>query len=166
MRLVGAFLVFAAISALGWFRAAAKRRRPQTLLAMADALDVLRIQTCVNLLPMPDALHCAAEEGTSLIKDFYQKLSVQAGNTVPFHNIWENALAEIADLDADDLQSLKWLGARLGCISTEVQCVAMERCISELRKKAEDCAADAKAEGQLSKRLGLACGALLALTLF
>lgn len=164
-RLIGAVLLFLASVSLGWIRASARLRRPRLLFSLADALDVLKTETCLHLLPMPEALRCAARATVSA-EPFFHRLYEHTGQSESFETIWSSALSELTDLDAGDLLCLRRLGERLGRVDIETQRTAIESCVSELRERAGESAREAKTSGRLSKCTGFAFGTLLAITLY
>ena len=163
-RLYGVVLMSIASLWLGVTQAITLRRRPKTLIALADALDVLKSDTCIRMLPMPDALrNAAAVSGTA--QPFFRMLIAQLNDHAPFSDAWARSMGCLTALSADDRRAFQALGARLGRYDTSTQAEAIEQCADALRAFAARAAEQAKTGAKLSVGLCLAGGLLFAVIL-
>lgn len=163
-RLYGMVLMLLASLWLGVTQAVSMRRRPKTLVALADALDVLKSDTCVRMLPMPDALrNAAAVSGTA--QPFFRMLIAQLNDHAPFSDAWTQSMGCLSALSADDRRALHALGARLGRYDTSTQAEAIEQCVNTLRTLALRADEQAKTGAKLSVGLCLAGGLMFAVIL-
>ena len=163
-RLYGVVLMSIASLWLGVTQAVSMRRRPKTLIALADALDVLKSDTCIRMLPMPDALrNAAAVSGKA--QPFFRMLIAQLNDHVPLSDAWTHSLGCLSELSADDRRAFQALGARLGRYDTSTQAEAIEQCVNTLRMLALRADEQAKTGAKLSVGLCLAGGLLFAVIL-
>ncbi len=164
IRLYGALIMILASLWLGISQAAAMRRRPGVLTALADALDVLKSDTCVRLLPMPEALR-NAEELSGAARPFFAFLTELSERHASLSDAWDRAADALKTLSAEDRMALRALGARLGRYDVQTQAEAIEQCVDALRVHAARAAEQAASGGKLSVGLCLAGGLLLAVIL-
>ena len=97
IKFIGCIVVIAASLWIGMLRAAELRRRPMVLIVLANALDKLKCDSCIRLMPMPDALRNASES-SDLVRSFFLNVYNHFNSAVSFRAIWNQAVEVVADI--------------------------------------------------------------------
>lgn len=165
MRLIGCVLLVLSVGWMGALYASALKRRPRTLLALADSLAVLQNEICTRLAPLSYALERAAAV-SDLTSQYYFCLITGLESQLSFPELWASAVRCVPSLRPEDRQALFPLGMQLGRYDAETQSETLSCCIQTLRSHAAGCRESVRSGARLSVGLGFAGGLLLAVTFY
>ena len=167
-RLVGILLLAAGPVALGLLAAEGLKRRVHLLEELLRAVERMKGELTLRLLPMPELFSCMERAGTPPVSDFFRRCAAglaQLGEKT-LDQIWRQALAEtLPELEGEAREAMVSLGGMLGQYREQEQLAALERAAAELERALEQARYEARTRGRLDRTLGLAAGGFLAIVL-
>ncbi len=118
IRALGAAMVLAATSGIGWRIAGSYRRRPAQLRALAQSVRLLKAEVEYSVMPLPQALKHVATRADRAVADLYRLAGEALSNVdVTVANAFRigiDACAPRSALRSEDFDVMRELGATLG----------------------------------------------------
>ena len=171
LKLIGAGMTLAACGSIGVTWARVYEKRPQQLVAIEGALQLLETEILYGATPLPEAMAQVAlkcdPEIAGLFRNTALELRKMAGITAS--EAWEAAVQDFfpgTALNKQDLQILKRFGAPLGASDKEDQAKHIELTKSQLKLAAQQAELLSRKHALVYKYLGFLGGLLLVLILY
>lgn len=167
MRLMGAVLVAAGGSLLGFQAAAGLRSRVRALVEMSEGLALLERELELNAPPLSRLLERGAARSQGPAKALFQGClqGLAHLDREDFSALWRRLVSGCAALGAEGQAVLNPLGDTLGRYDVERQreaLAAARRRLEELSARLEE---DSRRQGRVYQALGLSGGAFLVILL-
>lgn len=135
IRFLGAGLILSACTFFAVSKTKAMRNRIQTLLALIDALHIIRSEITTNLTPISEILNqLETHKNTSVCRLFSTVNRSISREGIPyFGKCWSSGVEQCCtELTFQERDALCALGNVLGKYSAEEECAAIDRCIATL----------------------------------
>lgn len=170
LKILGALLIICGTGAWGAGSVLRMRNRVSSLKALAESMEMLRDEVCVNLTPLCDVMELLGKCASKPAADFYKNVS--AGLTkiadIGFFGVWMEALdkSEGVIFGEAERDVLIRLGAGLGKYDAESQgrvIANAKRSLEKIESKAE---AEKETNSKLHAFLGVAAGMMAVVVLF
>ena len=168
LRLLGAVLLAAGPSVIGFHAAARLARRPRLLRELIAALEQMEREITFRLTPLPELFTRLSREYGGPVGRLFSNCSDEMDTLgqQSLSQIWRQALAEAGlDLDGRGLRAMEDLGAVLGRYDEEGLRAALDRANAELSAAAEQAEREWEQKGRMDQVLGLTAGAFLVILL-
>ena len=116
MRIIGALLVIASTTAMGFSVAAAQKKEEHALMQLIRALEFMSCELQFRMPALPDLCASTALQVNDPIKDFFLKAQekLQQHATPEVSSCFRLAMAEVSKLPDTVLRNLGLLGKRMG----------------------------------------------------
>lgn len=171
MKMIGAVLVMAASTVMGWLYSLLLKKRLKILSNLIQCFQWLETEVGYAAVPLAEAfgrIGGRVEEETRLIfSGFTAELSGAQGLTAD--EAWQRSLAKCQDrlaLLGEDWALLEDFGRTLGSTDREHQLNAIRQTLDKLKLQADAAAANRKKNERLYRYLGMAGGALIVLLFY
>lgn len=167
MHLLGALLLVAATSYMGFARAMEVRKKPTFLRMIARALTLLKHEIVAKSSELPNAVshvsvHCGDE-----IRPFFYSVSSKLENAKgSFAEIWIEETYSLPGLNKQEMELLAQLGFHLGKYDAASQKNALDQCIDSFHSLADEASRNARQYSRLYAGIGLTIGSMLAVALY
>lgn len=138
MKLIGAIMLTAAASVMGFFKARDLKAASQALREMISLLELMRNEIFTRRTPLRQLFSCSSMPRYQYINSFIGSLEAGLASlgSRSFAQIWcECAEKELALLDKSGRQAVKDLGSSIGKYDAELQAACIDRCMSELNSE-------------------------------
>ena len=167
MRLLGAILLVAATSYMGFARAVEVRRKPAYLRMIAGALTLLKHEIVAKSSDLPNAVSHVSVHCADRIRPFFYSVSSKIENAYgSFAEVWAEEVSGLSGLNKQEMDLLEQLGLHLGKYDAESQKNALDQCIDSFLSLADEASCDARRYGRLYAGIGLTIGSMLAVALY
>ncbi|WDL97018.1 hypothetical protein [Alicyclobacillus sp. ALC3] len=118
IRALGAAMVLAATSGIGWRIAGSYRRRPAHLRALAQSVRLLQAEVEYSVMPLPEALRHVAMRADRTVAELYRLAGEALANVdvtvADAFRIGIDACTPRSALRSEDFDVMRELGATLG----------------------------------------------------
>ena len=168
MRLLGALLLTAAASVMGFFKARAHKASAQSLKEIISLLELMRNAICTRRTPIKQIFSCSNLPDYRYMNSFISSLETELSNlgSKNFTQICcENAEKTLQMLSKSSKQALKALGSSIGKYDAELQAASIDRCISELNDEYKKLNEGLKNNEKMYSGLGTGIGLIAAIIL-
>ena len=168
MKLIGAILLTAAASAIGFFKARDLKASSQALREMISLLELMRNEIFTRRTPLKQLFSCANMPDYQYISGFVNCLEAELSSlgSKSFAQIWcECAEKELVLLGKNSRQAVKDVGSSIGKYDAELQAASIDRCISELNNEYEKLNEGLKNNEKMYIGLGTGIGLVFAIIL-
>lgn len=162
---IGAILIIASCSLVGYSIAAAYRQEEKSLHQLIGALDYMACELQYRMTPLPDLCRQVAIEKKGNIGALLEELAIQLEGRL--HSDVEScmriSLQKVQHLPAKTREALEILGQSLGRFDLEGQLKGLESVRSHCRREAEKLAIGKENRLRSYQTLGICAGAALAI---
>lgn len=168
MRIIGALLLTAAASAMGYFKAKELKSQARTLHETISLLELVRNEICTRRTPLKQVFNCTALPDYKYIYEFIKSVQSQLTElgSRSFAQIWCECVEDrLSPLSESNRQALKNIGSSLGKYDAELQATSIDRCISELTAEYKSLNAGLKSNEKMYIGLGTGIGLIFAIIL-
>lgn len=168
MKLLGAVLLTAAASVMGFFKARELKVSSQSLREIISLLELMRNEICTRRTPIKQIFSCSNLPDYRYMNSFISSLETELSSlgSKSFTQIWcENAEKTLQMLSKSSRQALKDLGSSIGKYDAELQAASIDRCISELSSEYEKLNEGLKNNEKMYIGLGTGIGLIAAIIL-
>ena len=138
MKLIGAIMLTAAASVMGFFKARDLKAALQALREMISLLELMRNEIFTRRTPIKQIFSCSNLPDYRYMNSFISSLETELSSlgSKSFTQIWcENAEKTLQMLSKSSKQALKALGSSIGKYDAELQAACIDRCMSELNSE-------------------------------
>ena len=160
IRIIGAGLVFAALSVLGASMSSGLKAKEKRLYLCLKMLDDISSMIRWNALTVTEISQRLCESGSYESLGFTDKLCEKLRQGGSFPAAWKGAVSEAAVLGEDEKARLIELGEILGSADIEGQLSSLGLIQSELRKMHDEQAEKYRTKGRLYRTVGVTIGAM------
>ncbi len=167
MKLLGMFLICTASLAAACGIGKTRGERIRSLRAFCRMLELMEGELTTKLSPLPDLVMALENKSSGTAKVFLEALGsrlVALGQN-SFAQLWTDSLRQSADLEKEDLETLRHLGGILGQYELERQVEAIRQCRERLRQSAERLALDHRQKNRTACGVALLSAAMLCIVL-
>ena len=168
MKLIGAIMLTAAASVMGFFKARDLKAALQALREMISLLELMRNEICTRRTPIKQIFSCSNLSDYRYMNSFISSLETELSSlgSKSFTQIWcENAEKTLQMLSKSSKQALKALGSSIGKYDAELQAASIDRCINELSSEYEKLNAGLRDNEKMYIGLGTGIGLIAAIIL-
>ena len=168
MRIIGALLLAAAASAMGYFKAKELKSQARTLNETISLLELVRNEICTRRTPLKQVFNSSALPDYKYIYEFVKSVQSQLAElgSKSFAQIWCECVEDrLSPLSERNRQALKNIGSSLGKYDAELQAASIDRCISELMAEYKSMNAGLKSNEKMYIGLGTGIGLIFAIIL-
>lgn len=143
------------------------RNRVYAVRSLAESMDLMRDEICVNLTPVKDVLKIMADTAGRPACEFYRDVYSHLDKlpNIGFFGVWMQALDESV-FDNDERDVLIRLGAGLGKYDFESQGRIINTAKKSLKRIEEKAEAERAVNSKLHAFLGVAAGMVAVVVLF
>ncbi len=168
MKLLGAVMLAAAASVMGFYKARELKVSQQTLREILSLLELMRNEICTRRTPLKQLFSCSNLPDYRYINGFINELEAELPSlgSKTFAQIWcESAEKTLQMLTKSSRQALKDLGSSIGKYDAVLQAASIDRCISELNGEYEKLNEGLKNNEKMYIGLGTGIGLIFAIIL-
>ena len=160
MRILGAGLIFTALSLLGMGFSSSLKAKEKRLYLMTKMLDDISSMIRWNALTVSDISERLYKSGSYEKLGFLCKLWEKLEEGVSFPLAWKEAVSGAAVLDEDEKTKLCELGQVLGSADIEGQLSSIALIQTEIGKMHDEQAEKYRTKGRLYRTVGVTVGAM------
>ena len=152
VKIIGAMMIICGTAAWGIGSVAKMKNRVATINSLADSLEVMKDEICINLTPLPKVMEIVGKVSGKPAAQFYRKVASKTSD-IPqygFFGIWMQALDEGGlTLGNEERDVLIRLGSGLG----KYDCDSQGRIITSAKKSLERIGERAEREKNANSKL-------------
>ena len=165
IKWIGAFLVIAGCSSVGFAMAAAYKREEWALRSLIGALDYMACELQFRLTPLPQLCRQAGQECRGSVGQVLQDLARELENQISpdAPSCMYAALSHFPNLPGETEKALRLLGSSLGRFDLEGQMQGLEQVRSHCRQALEQMSNGREQRVRGYQTLGICAGAALAI---
>ena len=162
---IGAILVVAACTLVGYSMAASYRMEERILHQLIGALDYMACELQYRMTPLPELCRQAGKEKQGIIGKVFTELAgqLESGIQPDVDQCMHHALNAAQNLPGKSREALELLGKSLGRFDIDGQLKGLESVRSFCRREAEKLAVGKDNRLRSYKTLGICAGAALAI---
>lgn len=168
MKLIGAVLLTAAASIMGFFKARELRASSQALREIISLLELMRNEICTRRTPIKQLFLYPNMPDYRYIKVLLNGIEAELPSlgSKSFAQIWyENTEKSLQMLSKSSRQAVKDLGSTIGKYDAELQATSIDRCIYELNDEYAKLNDGLKSNEKMYIGLGTGIGLIFAIVL-
>ncbi len=171
VKTIGAAMILAAGGSMGFIWARVYEKRPQQLVSLEAALQLLETEILYGATPLPEAMDLVAEKCDPEISGLfrYTALELRKMEGITAGEAWHRAMIKVfpaTSLTDQDLFVLKRFGASLGISDREDQAKHLTLAKLQLKSAVGRAEAVCRKNATVFKYLGFLGGLLLVLVLY
>lgn len=165
IKWIGAFLVIAGCSGVGFTMAAAYKREEWALRSLISALDYMACELQFRLTPLPDLCRQAGKECRGVVGKVLTNLAQELENQISpdADSCMYGALSRRENLPKEAERALRMLGTSLGRFDLAGQLNGLEQVRSHCRRELDQMAGNRDQRIRGYQTLGVCAGAALAI---
>jgi stage III sporulation protein AB len=171
IKLVGALLILAAGTLLGFHQASLLANRPRQIRQASNALGRLETEISYGLTPLPDALASIGRQSAEPLASFFQdaaaRMSVPGGDSA--RESWQQALESVwpkTVMKPATREILSELGRTLGVSSRDEQIKHIRLAVNQLHADEQSAREDQARYETMWRSLGFLAGALVVILIY
>ena len=167
IKIIGALMIVCGTAAWGLGSVIKMRNRVSAVKSLAESMDIMRDEICVNLAPVTDVLKIMADTAGKPASEFYGDVysNLDKIPNIGFFGVWMQALDESV-FENEERDVLIRLGAGLGKYDFESQGRIINTAKKSLKRIEEKAEAERAVNSKIHAFLGVAAGMMAVVVLF
>ena len=168
MKWIGALLLIATTTWIGFERSGRLSRRPKNIRSLKSALQVLEAEIIYSQATLQEAFLSVSRRVPVPIKIFFLKLSEDLRGQGDFYAIWESRVDQLiksADFKPNEREILQQFGRTLGQHDLRQQQKHIQLAMLHLDREMEEAVEEHRKYGKMARSLGFLSGMFIVILL-
>lgn len=170
VKWIGAGLVFAAGTMLGWYMSHQYASRPRHIRTLIQALQRLETEITFGLTPLPEALRRIAEQTAEPVAAIFRRAAEELdSHTVRTADAWQTSVRAVwgrTAMKESERDIVLQLGYSLGASDRLDQIKHLRLAMNQLQCEEENAADEQRRYAKMWRSLGMLGGALVVILMF